>query len=121
MAGDTLRGQQAKLRIYLENSDSTTNFDAMQVKTRLSKIKDLWSEYFDAEMQIESMQEDEGVEAEDDSFEENYFNSVTRAQKMLKAHSSQVPEQADSRNSVNLSLTYPLKRRFLSKQIRGIQ
>lgn len=96
----SIKGTITKFNSFLDRVNSET-FDAIQINTRLSKIKELWSQYFDAQMQIELIQETESMQSDNDKFEEDYFNSIARAEKALIAHSKGISSSNEPQNIKN--------------------
>ncbi|KAK9744351.1 hypothetical protein QE152_g7831 [Popillia japonica] len=63
-----------KFNIYIDNVRDKLPLDVEQITSRLSRVKDSWSEFKIINAKISTTEEDENNIIEADAFEDNYLN-----------------------------------------------
>lgn len=79
-----IKGKMSKFNTFLDNFDDNKN---IQLNIRLKKCEEWWSEIQKVQFEIERLnQTGEIQEAERDTFKNQYFELISRAEYLLKAN-----------------------------------
>lgn len=76
-----LKGQLTKFHNYIQ--DLTPESDLMQLKLRLVKIQECWSEFEDVQCNLEILTSETSQSREREAFENSYFQIVAAAQTLI--------------------------------------